>query len=316
MIENLDSSTPAPLCPPMALRSYFFIHNPTAARGGAARAWQRVESVLRSRGVEYAHAATEAPRHAEALAERAAREGWDAVVAVGGDGTVQQAAAGLMRAAVGGPTLPLGIIGVGNGNDFIKLLGLPQQQPEAATYQLLEAIPRHVDIGRIDGRYFTNGVGIGFDAQVAIEASRVHRLRGLPLYAWALLKVLRDLRTPHMRLTLDGETVVDRPLTLVTVGNGGCHGGGFWICPDARADDGLFDVCVADAFSLPRLLRLLPHVMRGTHVRLAGVNVHRARHVRIESSEPLPVHADGEILSEAAHDLVLELLPGRLTVLA
>jgi diacylglycerol kinase (ATP) len=300
----------------MAVRSYFVIHNPTAGRGAAARVWERIEPVLREAGVRYERAVTEAPRHAEALAERAAGDGWDAIVAVGGDGTVQQAAAGLMQAANGGPTLPLGIIGVGSGNDFIKLLDLPQQQPEAATRRLLQSHPRSVDIGRVGERYFTNGVGIGFDAQVAIQASRIRYLRGLPLYGLALLKVLRALRTPHMRITLDGETVIDRRLTLATIGNGGCHGGGFWICPDARTDDGLFDVCVADAMSPPQLLRLVPRVMRGTHVRMPEVHVHRARHVHITSPDPLPVHADGEILGDAVHELELELLPGRLTVLA
>jgi diacylglycerol kinase (ATP) len=205
---------------------------------------------------------------------------------------------------------------VGSGNDFSKLLNLPQQHPAAATRRMLEAEPRAVDIGRIGTRYFTNGVGIGFDAQVAIQASRIRRLRGMPLYGWALLKVLRSLRTPHIRLTLDGRTVLDRPLTLVTVGNGACHGGGFWICPDARPDDGLFDVCVAEAISIPRLLRLLPHVMRGTHVGLPEVQVHRARHVHISSPDPLPMHADGEILGDTLHEVEMELLPGRLTVLA
>jgi diacylglycerol kinase (ATP) len=300
----------------MASRSYFIIHNPTAARGHAAGARAEIEPVLRAAGVRYRFARTEAPGHAESLAERAAREGWDVVVAVGGDGTVQQSAAGLMRAAGTGPTVPLGIIGVGSGNDFIKLLDLPPQQPATAMRRLLEAKTRSLDIGRVGNRYFTNGVGIGFDAQVAIQASRIRRLRGLPLYGWALLKVLRSLHPPHIRLTLDGRTVADRNLTLVTVGNGACHGGGFWICPDARPDDGLFDVCIADAVSLPRLLRLLPKVMRGTHVHLPEVQVLRARHVHLSSPDPLPVHADGEILADTAHELELELLPGRLTVLA
>jgi diacylglycerol kinase (ATP) len=300
----------------MPVRSYFVIHNPTAGRGAAPGVWKKIEPVLRSAGVRYAYAATEAPQHAEALAEQAALDGWNAVVAVGGDGTVQQVAAGLMRAAAGEVTVPLGIVGVGSGNDFIKLLDLPPQHPAAATRRLLEAHPRAVDIGRIGGRFFTNGVGIGFDAQVAMQASQIRWLRGMPLYGWALLKVLRSLRTPHIRLTLDGRTVLDRPLTLVTVGNGACHGGGFWICPDARPDDGLFDVCVAEALSIPRLLQLIPHVMRGTHVRLPEVQVHRARHVHITSPDPLPMHADGEVFGDNVHEVEMELLPGRLTVLA
>lgn len=296
--------------------SYFIIHNPTARRGGAAGALRKMEPVLRRAGVRFEAAATEAPGHAEALAERAARDGWDAVVAVGGDGTVQQVASGLMKAADGQATIPLGIVGVGTGNDFIKLLGIPQRNVPAATRHLLGASPRSVDIGRVGGRYFTNGVGIGFDAQVAIQASRIRYLRGMPLYGWALLEVLRSLHTAPIRLSLDGEVVADRPLTLVTIGNGACHGGGFWICPDARPDDGLLDVCIAEALSVPRLLRVLPHVMRGTHTRLPEVEIRRARRVRVTSPAPLPMHADGEIFGEAVHDVEIEILPGRLTVLA
>jgi diacylglycerol kinase (ATP) len=314
MIPDLFSGSPHLI--PMADRSFFVIHNPTAGRGRAAGVWKQIQPVLDEAGVEYGVAATEAPGHAEALAERAANDGWGAIVAVGGDGTVQQAAAGLMRAAGDGSTVPLGIIGVGSGNDFIKLLDLPQQQPEAAARRLLSARPRAVDIGRVGSRYFTNGVGVGFDAQVAIQASRVRWLRGTALYAWALLKVLGSLRTPRIRIVLDGDRIIDRRLTLVTVGNGACHGGAFWLCPNARPDDGLFDVCIADALSIPRLLRVIPAVMQGTHLGLPEVEIHRARQVRISSDDPLPVHADGEILGEAVHELELELLPGRLSVLA
>jgi diacylglycerol kinase (ATP) len=300
----------------MSIGSFYVIHNPTAGRGSAAGVWTRIRPVLDAAGVRYRLATTEAPRHAEALAERAAGDGWDAVVAVGGDGTVQQVAAGLVRAAGEAPSLPLGIIGVGSGNDFVKLFGLPAQQPEEAARRLLAARPRRVDIGRVGQRYFTNGVGVGFDAQVAIQASRIRRLRGLALYGWALLRVLRDLRAPRIRLTLDEQETIEQPMTLVTVGNGACHGGGFWLCPDARPDDGLFDVCIADALSLPRLLRVLPGVLSGAHVRRPEVTMRRARRVQISSADPLPVHADGEILAEAAHELDIELLPGRLTVLS
>jgi diacylglycerol kinase (ATP) len=297
-------------------RSYFIIHNPTAGRGRAARTWRRIEPVLREAGVRYEVATTGAPHHAEALAERAARAGWDAVVAVGGDGTVQQVASGLVRAAGDEPSLPLGIIGVGSGNDFIKLLDLPLQQPERAARRLLAATPRRVDIGRMNGRFFTNGVGIGFDAQVAARAARIRWLRGIPLYGAALLQMLPTLRAPRIRLELDGEVVADRQLTLVTVGNGACHGGGFWICPDARPDDGLFDVCIAEALSVPRLLHVIPHVMRGTHVRFPEVRILRAKRVRVSSPDPLPMHADGEVFGDTLREIEMEILAGRLTVLA
>lgn len=300
----------------MADPRYFVILNPAADRGGAQRAWRGAGAVLDAAGVEYELATTEGPRHAEALAADAAAAGYSAVVAVGGDGTVQEVANGLMHAADGGPTVPMGIIGQGTGNDFIKVAGLPRNQPAEAARRLLAAVPRQVDIGRVGQRFFTNGVGVGFDARVAIEASRIKRLRGISIYAWALVKVLRSHRTPQIRIVIDGEEIFNRRATLVNVSNGGCHGGAFWICPQARIDDGMLDVCIADALEVPQILRLIPSLMRGTHTGKPPVHMYRARHVHISSSEPLPVHADGEILTEAAHELEFELLPGRLTLLA
>lgn len=299
----------------MPARRFYVIVNPAASRGHALGAWEPARRVLDAASAEYEVALTERPRHATELAERAARDGWSAVVAVGGDGTVHEVANGLLRASAGETTRPLGIIGVGTGNDFIKRLGLPRRHPAKAAARLLHAEPRQVDAGRLDEEYFTNGVGVGFDARVAIEARRVRGLRGMAVYAAALVRVLRHHRTPRMRLHLDGRLIVDRPLTLITVANGPCHGGGFWLCPDARLNDGALDLCVADALTPAQLLPLVPRVMRGTHVTRPDVQMLRGHSVHISSDEPLPVHADGEIYSEAAHELKLEVLPGRLTVL-
>lgn len=307
------SHTLPPTPSPMA-RSTFVILNPAAGRGAAARARERLETALGASGTEHRVEETAGPGHATELAERAVAEGWGAVAAVGGDGTVHEVANGLLRAAGDGPTLPLGIVPVGSGNDFAKLVGAPDD-PAAAVRRILAAAPRRVDAGRVGERFFTNGVGVGLDARVAVEAGRVRRLRGMAIYLVALARVLRSFRPPRMRVWLDGVEVADRPLTLVTVGNGGCHGGGFWICPAARIDDGELDVCMAEALGTFGILDLLPRVMRGTHVGRPGVAFHRARRVRISSPDALPVHADGEVLAEAAHELEIEILPGKLTLL-
>lgn len=298
----------------MGSSPFTLIFNPAADRGGASRNWRGVRAELDGAGVRYDVLETTAPGHAIELARQAAGQG-GAVVAAGGDGTVQEVANGLLEAANGSPTVPMGIIPIGSGNDFAKLVGVPQRSVAAAKH-LVTARPRLVDVGRVGSRFFTNGVGIGFDGHVAVEARKVRRLRGIAIYGWALLKVLRDHRTPVMQLTLDGHQMPARPLTLITVGNGACHGGGFWICPDAEIDDGVFDICVADALTRTQLLRLIPRVMRGTHAGRPGIEFHQARRVRVTSTEPLPVHADGEIVAEAAHDIEIELLPKRLTVLA
>jgi diacylglycerol kinase (ATP) len=294
---------------------YLVILNPAAGRGSAARAARSIRAVLDGAGARYEVAETQAPGHGTELARRAAADGgWTAVVAAGGDGTVHEVANGLLREAGGAATLPLGIVPVGSGNDFAKLVGAPADAA-AATRRLLAAEPRRVDAGRVGDRFFTNGVGIGLDARVGIEAAKVRRLRGLAIYLWALARVLPGFRPPRMRVELDGAVVADGPLTLVTAANGGCHGGGFWICPGARIDDGELDVAVADGMGALGILDLLPRVMRGTHVGRPGVRMLRGRRLRVTSPDPLPVHADGEILAEDAHELDVEILPGRLTVL-
>jgi diacylglycerol kinase (ATP) len=259
---------------------------------------------------------TKARGHAVELAAAAHDDGFDLVVALGGDGTVNEVVNGLMAAAGSdGVPVPLGIIPIGSGNDFAALAGVPRN-PREAVRRLLAAEPRAIDVGRVGDRWFTNGVGVGLDARVAIEAAKVRRLRGIAIYVWALARILRRFRPAHMRVELDGVLEVDRPMTLVTAGNGGRHGGGFWICPDAEVDDGLLDVCMCDALSRPGVLSFLPRVMYGGHVNASCIHMRRVRHVRITSDEPLPVHTDGEIFSEGTHEVIIEIHPGRLRVLA
>lgn len=299
----------------MPIDRFYVILNPTAGRGAAARVRGIVEREMAQAGAHFTIVQTERRGHAAELAETAARDGWPAVVAVGGDGTVHEVVNGLMRAAEGGASVPLGIVGVGSGNDFAMLAGVPNDAAWAVR-RMTEAEPRAVDVGRVAGRWFSNGVGIGLDARVAIEVDRRRRFRGMAMYLHALFGVLRAFRPPHMTVELEGRRVAEGPMTLVTVGNGGRHGGGFWICPDARLDDGLLDVCTCDGLGTLGILGFLPRVMRGAHTGAACVHMHRTRHVRVTSPDPLPVHADGEIVADDAHEVEIEIHPGRLRVLA
>jgi diacylglycerol kinase (ATP) len=299
----------------MPVSRFYVVLNPTAGRGSAAGYRGMIERELARVGAEYEIVETTRRGHAAELAAAAVRAGWPAVVAVGGDGTVHETANGLLRAAGAGPCTPLGIVGVGSGNDFAKLAGVPAD-PAEAVRRLVAAEPRAVDAATVNGEWFTNGVGIGLDARVAIEVDRRRRLRGVAMYLAALPAALGAWRAPRMRLEIDGVLISDAPMTLVTVGNGGRHGGGFWICPDARIDDGVLDVCACDRLGTLGILRFLPRVMRGTHVGASCVHMHRARRVRVTSPDPLPVHADGEILAHDARELDIRIHPGRLVVLA
>jgi len=308
------------------LKDFYVIFNPMASRGGAARSRDIIEQAFKGAGANCLIVSTERRGHAVDLAQQAAHERWPAVVAVGGDGVVHEVANGLMREAGDGISTPMGVIPVGSGNDFVKMLEIPPHKPADAVRRLVKAEPRAVDIGcvrrHVTGEgpegvwYFTNGVGVGFDAQVAVHARGIKHLRGFAIYGWALLKTLQQLKSPRIQVIVDGVEIADRPLILTTVSNGPCHGGSFWLCPGAVGDDGALDVLIADARSLPGVIRLLPLVLAGKHIGKPGVEIRRGQRVEVRSREPLPIHADGEIVAEWVRELVIEVLPGRLTVLA
>ncbi|CAN5741324.1 diacylglycerol kinase family lipid kinase [soil metagenome] len=308
------------------LADYYIILNPAADRGRAAKLESRLQSTMKAAGAEFRLVQTTRRGEAAELAENAAVSGWAAVIAVGGDGVVHEVANGLMRASGDAATIPMGVVPGGTGNDFVKMLGLTARRPEESIGRILAAEPRGVDIGKVESAemeggpdrqwYFTNGIGLGFDAQVAVHASRIRRVRGLLVYAVALVRTMRDLKSPHFRIVVDGQEIANRALILATVANGPCHGGSFWLAPDACLDDGKLDVLVADARSVREVLALIPSVMRGRHLKAPGVKLLHGSRVQVFSDELLPIHADGEIVARGVRSLSIKLLPRRLTVLA
>ncbi len=284
---------------------YRVIVNPTAGRGNGIRFLPYLRTLLQ--GLRYELVQTEAPRHATALAVSAAEEGYDAVVAVGGDGTTFEVINGLA-----GRETALAVIPIGSGNDFIKPLGIPIDLPTAVE-RLRRGKVRRIDLGRIGQTYFGNMLGIGFDAQVAVETYRLPRLHGFALYLMALWKTVWRYRSPHLHLECDGQAFEGRFL-LVAAGNGRCQGANFWLTPEAEMDDGYLDLCLISDMPLPLFFYHLPKVFRGKHTRLREVKMLRARRVRLRSAEPVAVHADGEILAEAATEVEVEIRPAALRV--
>jgi len=308
------------------LDDYYIILNPAADRGRAAKLASRLQRAMLAAGADFELVKTTHRGEAAVLAEKAALGGRSAVIAVGGDGVVHEVANGLMRASGDAATIPMGVVPGGTGNDFVKMLGMTTRRPEESIARILAAEPWGVDIGKVESAdmeggpegpwYFTNGIGLGFDAQVAVHASRVKKLRGMLVYGVALLHTMRDLKSPHFRISVDGQEIADRALILATVANGPCHGGSFWLAPDARLDDGRLDVLVADARSVREVLALIPSVMRGRHLGAQGVKLLQGTSVEVRSDELLPIHADGEIVARGVRSLSIRLLHRRLTVLA
>lgn len=296
------------------------IANPTSGRGAGEPAIPAVEGLLRGLGLSFDLVRTERPWHAAELAQQASLEGYEVVVAVGGDGTANEVLNGLMQAqqaGAGGKTA-MGTVSVGRGNDFAYGVGVPKDM--AAACQLLAQGRRHpIDVGRVvgglypQGRYFGNGVGIGFDAVVGFEAVKMTRLHGFPSYIVAALKtIFLYYRAPLVRIQYDGHEVTQLSL-MVSIMNGRRLGGGFMMAPQGLIDDGLFDLCIASQVSRARIFALIPRFMQGTQATHPAISTARAKKVVVTAVEGvLPAHADGETLCTEGRELALELLPRQL----
>lgn len=288
------------------------IANPIAGRGRGGKILPQVQEALNRAGLEFSEAVTTKPLEAIDLARQAAEEGYELVVALGGDGTSHEVANGLLSS--GNSEVTLGMIPIGTGNDFASMFDTPTDL-EAVALRLREGKTRLIDVGRVGDRYFVNTLGIGFDALASVEALKIqHLLSGMPLYLVAVLITLREYKIPHITVEFDGQRL-SMPMTMLVVANGKREGGGFLIAPDAENDDGLFDICLARGLGRLGILRLLPEVMRGTHVDKEPVTMAKAKRVILDSPDPLPVHADGEIIYTDAHHLEIEIIPRRLRVI-
>jgi diacylglycerol kinase (ATP) len=259
------------------------------------------------------------------------------VAAVGGDGTVHEVANGLMQAAQGAPTLPLAVVPLGSGDDFAKVIP-PEAAPGGKAFGWQEAVAkiargqtRQFDVGHMlawadagdtDARplaahYFVNGMDVGFGAQANLNLARMPGwLKGFAAYLAAILKTLLHYPRLQLRVQLDNEAPFELVTCMTAITNGRCFGSGFWVCPQARPDDGLLDLMLAPALGRAAILGLIPKFTRGTHVNEPRLRMARARRVLLQSSRPFVLEADGEMPFGPIRRLQVELLPGRLTVIA
>jgi diacylglycerol kinase (ATP) len=266
--------------------------NPASGRGTGRARRGELEALLQryAAGSEWQVVETSAPGHASALAAEVAVGGATIVAAAGGDGTYGEVANGIV-----GTSARLGIIPLGTGNDFARALGL-NTDLERSVRTLFEGTPHAIDLGRTGDRYFINVAGCGFDAAVAERVNRgFRRLRGTSAYVAAVYQTLLSFRAAEMRLVLDGEIRTVRAM-LCSIANTPTYGGGMKIAPDARIDDGWFDVCILAEAGRFEFMRAFPRVFKGTHVTHPKVTILRARVVSVESDRPLPVLVDGDVL--------------------
>jgi YegS/Rv2252/BmrU family lipid kinase len=296
------------------------ILNPVAGRGHGARVEPKLRHFLEEEGLDFDLVHTSGRWHAAELAEQAVADGYQLIVAAGGDGTAHEVVNGLLTASDGREAGTLGVIPIGSGSDFAHAAGVPAD-PREACGRLARGETRVVDVGRISlddqpPRYFDNTVGIGFDGVVTVEAQKVKRLRGVALYLPVVLKtVFLSFKAPRVTIEYDDKELALSAL-MVCIANGPREGGSFLVAPHAEPDDGLLDLCIASEVGRLGMLGLIPHFMQGSHVDREPITMARARRVAVSSPDDLVVHADGEVLCTGGRRLDCEILPRRLRVLS
>jgi len=297
------------------------ITNPVAGHGAAERAVPQVKQILSQHGIDFEMAMTERPWHAAELAQSAAEAGFGTVVAMGGDGTANEVLNGLMAAKeAGASNCAMGILTVGRGNDMAFGMGIPHGI-EQSCGTLIAGYRRALDVGHVigglypQGRYFGNGIGIGFDAIVGFEAAKMAHLSGFAGYQVAALKTMFLYYHAPLTEIETEETTLTLPCLMVSVMNGRRMGGGFMMAPDSLPDDGLLDLCIAEEVSRARILLLIARFTQGSQYSQEPITGLRAHTIKVTAlGGRLPAHADGETLCTDGQQLEIKLLPRQIEV--
>ena len=268
------------------------IMNPIAGRGRALKKKPQILKALLEYDAEFHLEETKGPNHATELARQAVEAGFDLIIVAGGDGTLNQVVNGL-----GGKQVPIGVLGLGTGNDFAAALQMPPD-PVAAVHRIMRGEIQKIDLCRVNQRYFVSSVGVGFDGEVAFHVNQgFRRLRGKAAYLCSVFKTLFSYQSRRIKLNVDG-LVMEFNSLLVAVTNSPTYGGGFKINPEALVNDGLFDVCTAQHMRIPEILCCLPLLMPGWHRNLKKVRMLKGRQIILESDQPFHYQLDGEVLTD------------------
>ena len=295
------------------------IVNPVAGANATRRRWPRINRLLKKVGLSFDYQYTEGVGHAIEIAREAVGNGYRYLVAVGGDGTANEVANGIIDTA-GDGTIALGVVSTGTGSDFARSLGIPRHYVDACS-SLANCSTALIDVGVVDchrngqplRRFFINSAGIGFDAAAVQTTERLPKYFGGTIpYLIGLLRTLAGYRNQSVVLTVGDEVEAARILSVV-VANGGYFGGGMHVAPEASLNDNLLDLVVFGDVGKFDLLRSLPMVYKGTHGRHPKVRIGKADRVTIESSEHILVQADGELLGEGP--VSFSLVPAKLNVI-
>lgn len=289
------------------------ILNPYANRWQAGKRVAEVAEALTAAGIQADIVQTSKPGEGIELAAAAVNQGYEAVVAAGGEGTLNEVVNGLMQAAGSQTTIPFGVLPLGSANDFCHAVGIPLNLTEAAKL-IARGHTRQIDCGQINERYFINTCAVAMEPMVTLEHIKIKRIKGEMRYIAALLQALRKLQAWQMEVVWDNGRY-DGPVFLLSICNGP-RSGGFYMAPEAQVDDGLLDFVMAPAVAKLTVVNVLLKLMRRTHIHHPKVTYGRTTTIHIQSQPGTPAHADGEIISTSLTSIQCSVLPAKIALLA
>jgi len=305
------------------IKHFSVIFNPTAGKGNALKKLPIIKNFLEENNLYYEIHITERIGHAIVLAEELCKNLETAIIAAGGDGTTNEVINGLMNAKEHKPELTpvFGVLAIGRGNDFAFGAGVPATL-EDCLKTLIEGNIQSIDIGFIKGgdypkgRYFGNGIGVGFDTIVGLEAAKMKHIHGAAGYMIGALKTLITYpAAPEIEMEINGEMGIYTP-ALVSIMNGRRMGGTFFMAPDGKNNDGLLNLCMTKQGTRLKLLQTMFHYTKGTQGQLDNTKTALISSITLKALKGgMAVHADGETICENGELLEISCIPNALNII-
>jgi diacylglycerol kinase (ATP) len=290
---------------------WVFIVNPIAGNGFAGKYTETVKSMIKKYPIDAKIVLTERKGHATEIAGEFVKKGYNHLIAVGGDGTINE----IIKALIGKSNVTMGVVAAGTGNDMIQILGFPDKFSESDWDIFFKRNTIKIDVGKCNHNFFLNGMGIGFDAKVAsenyTEDGRVIEDQGSK-YLWHILKNLFFYKESEMYTLMDGKKQRSKCF-MNTISIGRRFAGKYFLTPKALANDGLLDVCMVEALDILERFKIFLVVPKGAHLGHKKVDYYQTEKIRLEFDHEVPHHLDGEIFYASAFDV--SVLPEALTII-
>jgi YegS/Rv2252/BmrU family lipid kinase len=290
---------------------WIFIVNPIAGNGFAITLVPEIETMIRKYNIDGEIVLTERIGHATELSKMFYEKGYKYIISVSGDGTLNEVA----RPLINKKDVVIGIIPAGTGNDFIQILGFPNRYGEKEWETFFSRNIIAMDVGVVNDMIFLNGMGLGFDAEVAAEnynEDGTVKKGGVSKYIWQIVKTLLLFKEKRMIVLSEGNQQ-ETDCFMNTVSIGRRFAGSFFLTPKAIANDGFLDVCSIKRLNLFQRFKLFLQVPKGEHIKDKKVNYFQTQAVNIEFTEKVPYHVDGEL--NFSKKFNVKILPGAVNII-